>query len=150
MTSDRVHRVTITLQGVGARRVVDVPDTDTVDDVHRVVQAAMGWSGTRPHTWVVDDRELDEADRREWLVGALVGRTAEYRYGGGWVHAVRVAPGRRPSALPYPLLLSAERSCPPEEYGSPAALPPDLDLDRAHLKAATARVAALQRGGTRS
>lgn len=144
MASDRVHRVTITLEGVGTRRVVDVPDTDTVDDVHRVVQAAMGWSGARPHGWLVDDRELEPVEQRQWLVGALVGRRAAYRYGRGWVHRIQVAPGRRPSALPYPLLLSAEHACPPEEYDGPDAVPPDLDLSRTGLKEAAQRVADLR------
>jgi hypothetical protein len=140
----RVHRVTVVLDGVGTRRVIDVPDTFTLADLHDVVVAAMGWSGARAHRWLVDGDTLDDAREATWLAGALVGRPARYVYGEGWTHTVSVAPGRRPSALPYPLLLSAELACPPEDYDGPAALPADLDLSRAGLRSATERVAALQ------
>jgi hypothetical protein len=155
MRADRVHRVTVALDDCPTRRVVDVADTTTLAGLHRVVLAAMGWSGAGSHAWFVDGRHVDAEAESTWLTGALVGRRAAYRYGEMWEHSVHVAPGQRPSALPYPMLLAAEAACPPEECPGPAAyrravtgvgdwrLPDGFDPDRASLRAAAARVAAV-------
>jgi hypothetical protein len=142
--SSRVHRVTITVPGTTARRVVDVPDTATLADLDAVIRAALGWAGTRPHTWSVDGQSPPEEAEDSWLVGALVGRRARYRYGPAWWHDVLVAPGHRPSALPYPLLLAADGAAPPEDGPGPEGYVAPHP-DRPGLKEATERVAALQR-----
>ena len=159
MRPDRVHRVTVTLDGCATRRVFDVADTTTLLELHRVLEASMGWSGEQPHEWWVDDRRLGGTAEAEWLAGALVGRRACYRYGTAWQHTIHVAPGQRPSALPYPLLLAAEAARPPETLDGPeayrralagedlGALPAGFDPARAELRAASARVAALQPRG---
>ena len=159
MRPDRVHRVTVALDGCETRRVIDVADTTTLLGLHRVLEASMGWSGEQPHEWWVDDRHLGCTAEAEWLTGALVGRRAAYRYGTAWHHTIHVAPGQRPSALPFPLLLAAEAACPPEAFDGPdayrralsgedpGALPAGFDPARAELRTASSRVAALQHRG---
>lgn len=115
-------------------RVVQVPLTIPLDKLHQVIQAAMGWTDSHLHEFVIngarygvndphgfdDDRVVEE--RGVTLRDALstAARTFDYVYdfGDNWHHAITVEsvgpllPG--PTGL---VCLAGERACPPEDVG---------------------------------
>ncbi|MEE2035264.1 plasmid pRiA4b ORF-3 family protein [Rhodococcus chondri] len=120
-------------------RCVVVPSTTMLDELHDVVQDAMGWVDSHLHEWrtaadasapaaerygmrlVVDegDHPIDacESDVRIDEVLAERGDTLyyEYDFGDRWEHRVVLA--HVVDAVPTPLCLDGERACPPEDCG---------------------------------
>ena len=111
------------------RRVL-VPADMRLDRLHDVIQAAMGWSDSQPHTFSSSaadygpaDPERDHLDERDATIGELLGEPGEgisYAYGPGR-HAVvleELLP-HDPAEL-YPACLSGAGRCPPERDRPPA------------------------------
>jgi hypothetical protein len=133
---NRVYQLEITLQDVQPfiRRRVRLEGDTTLAQLHRIVQAAMGWEDR--HLWrfqlggVEYGKPLDVAWDRDIVDAAGVRLCAiaragdvllyEYDFGDSWQHRIRVervldaAPG---AALP--LCVAATRACPPEDCGGP-------------------------------
>jgi hypothetical protein len=120
--------LTVTLRDVDPpvwRRLV-VPERTTLRDLHRLIQAAMGWQDS--HLWMFeldgrsygDVEDIDDlGDPRAVTVGSLLGGTVfryDYDFGDGWEHDVRVE-GRRTAETPT--CLAGARACPPEDSGGP-------------------------------
>lgn len=118
-------------------RVVVVPETITLNHLHHVIQAAMGWSGGHLHEFIIGGRHYGTPDPDGWDRSAVtsekgvallkvLGRgkrlTYLYDFGDGWEHTVAV--GRRvpppPTQKRAPVLcLAGENACPPEDVGGP-------------------------------
>lgn len=111
-------------------RVVDVPATSTLPELHDLLQAALGWTDSHLHEFLTDDARYAVPDD-EWDLGdlgpALRDETAtrlrelparfRYRYdfGDGWEHDVEVlGPGAEQPGCRY-----GEGNCPPEDCGGP-------------------------------
>jgi hypothetical protein len=132
----RVFQLKITLDEVRPavwRRVL-VPEDIRLTELHRIIQAAMGWEDY--HLWRFQiggeefgtDFEGDEVDPDHDAARTHLDRIAspgdvllyEYDFGDGWEHRVRVEkalpaePGRR-----YPVCVEGARACPPEDCGGP-------------------------------
>lgn len=115
-------------------RRVEVPVTIRLDDLHFVLQIAIGWQNCHPFelrigdaAWGLVDRDDPEHSplpaERATLADLLQhGRTFRYDYvfGEDWAHTVEleaIAP-----AMPdvgYPRLLDAQGRCPPADIGGP-------------------------------
>jgi hypothetical protein len=136
-----IARLKITLDEIKPRiwRQIEVPLGIRLDELHLVIQEAMGWENAHLYefraggsSWGIADEELgvDYGDgplpAKRATLGELVGgagkKTFKYLYdfGDGWEHSIRVE--RLIAADPdsrYPRLLAAKRGCPPEDCGGP-------------------------------
>ena len=104
----------------------------TLADLHRIIQAAMGWSGYHLHQFIVGQTYYGEPhpdygsemrDERRIKLNQIVSREGakfryEYDFGDSWLHQVLVEkilppePGQH-----YPLCIKGSRACPPEDVG---------------------------------
>ena len=115
-------------------RHVEVPLAMRLDDLHFVLQIAIGWQNCHPFEFRIGDTAWGLVDRdaetnplpAEGATLADVvarGRTFTYGYvfGEDWQHTVEIeavvtaAPGAT-----YPRLISAQGRCPPADIGGPA------------------------------
>lgn len=132
-----VYQLKIVLVGVRPQiwRRVQVPADIRLDDLHLVLQAAMGWTNSHLHSFTFGERrytmlyeegdleELEMEDEQEMCLSALITepkQTFEYDYdfGDNWQHLVRlekIVPAD--PSVKYPLCLDGQRACPPEDCG---------------------------------
>ena len=117
------------------RRIL-VNASSTFEDLHGVLQLAMGWEDYHLHEFHVgdlrvgidddeDDDEVPLTDEATVAIGDLVGVgghfTYEYDFGDGWVHDLDVeAADEVPLALERAVCVGGERACPPEDSGGVA------------------------------
>ena len=106
--------------------------------LHDIIQMVMGWKDCHLHEFAIGDQvytarypELDDFDerktrdeKRSYLREVLGGEGSRfvYRYdfGDGWRHNLKVLKVSQPEeGVRYPVCLSGERSCPPEDVGGP-------------------------------
>jgi len=106
-------------------RVIDVPTTITLDELHNVLQVTVGWTDSHLHqfrtgakTYGVPDEECDddELDERGVRLTELPARFVyAYDFGDGWEHDVEVVG----SGGEGPGCVDGEGACPPEDCGGP-------------------------------
>jgi hypothetical protein len=133
---DPVLQMRVTLAGVDGPpvwRQVVIPAGYTLDRVHGVMQAAMGWQNSHLHMFRIAGREYGPAysgdelgtlDEKQFRIGDLVktGDLAgyEYDFGDGWEHELAVeASAAADAAAEYPECTGGEGACPPEDCGGP-------------------------------
>ena len=136
---DPVLQIRVTLADVDRPpvwRQVMIPAGYTLDRVHDVIQAAMGWQDSHLHIFRIADREygpaylgdeLETLDERQFRIGDLMktGDVAgyEYDFGDGWEHELAVeADAAADVASVYPKCIGGEGACPPEDCGGPGGL----------------------------
>jgi hypothetical protein len=129
---DPVLQVRVTLMDVDDppvwRRVI-VPAAYSLDRLHAVIQAAMGWEDCHLHAFRVGkvsygpadpDDELGYLDERKFRLGELRARRISYEYdfGDSWDHEL-VIEARTTAAdgAHYPVCVAGEGACPPEDCG---------------------------------
>jgi hypothetical protein len=115
-------------------RRIQVPGEITLDELHHVVQLAMGWTDSHLHEFDVNgvqygqhdpDWDLhevnDEAKAKLFrLVGSGDRLTYSYDFGDGWTHTLTVEKVVEPEpGVGYPRCVSGRRACPPEDVGGP-------------------------------
>lgn len=116
-------------------RQLEVPTSATLEALHDMVQAAMGWSGT--HLWELeiagrtyglpddDDDGFDEpvTDAGSTTLGDILEprkTSIDYRYdfGDDWAFRLTLtAPRARDAGTTYPHYVGGERNAPPEDCG---------------------------------
>jgi hypothetical protein len=114
-------------------REVEIPTSITVDLLHAIVQAAMGWQDE--HLWeLVIARQLYGPQSDEWGMNQAVDASTVrlrdvlaprrtridymYDFGDSWCHQLVVDKKRKGQVgLAYPRLVGGERACPPEDCG---------------------------------
>ncbi len=132
-----VYQVKVTLSGIRPpiwRRLLVSPEL-TFQDLHRIIQIAMGWRASHLHLFQAADGRLtgdpaeDEDDMMGFLdetslsVGSVLKREGqaikyEYDFGDSWEHQIRlekVLPAGQEGQLPR--CIKAARQCPPEDVG---------------------------------
>lgn len=135
------HQLRIVLRGTKPaiwRRVLVSPSM-TLDDLHRLLQAVMGWEDCHLHMFVKGRRRFSvpspwdddfrmpgtprDLDEREYEIGRVLTHekdwmTYEYDFGDSWHHRVTLQ-----KILPYdpavrlPACIGGKRRCPPENCG---------------------------------
>jgi hypothetical protein len=120
-------RLRVTLREVAPQvlRVIDVPASSTLPELHELFQVALGWTDSHLHQFVAgdirygaphaefDDDQVDEAAGR---LRDLPDRFVYlYDFGDGWTHDVELlGPGAGQPGCVY-----GEGACPPEDCGGP-------------------------------
>ncbi|MGB6539027.1 MAG: plasmid pRiA4b ORF-3 family protein [Xanthobacteraceae bacterium] len=133
--ADEIARLSVEIDDVTPRvvRLIEVPIDIRLDDLHFVLQVAIGWQNGHPfefcigdRVWGPQDRDLDKrpspAERATLADVLALGNTFKYDYvlGEDWEHTVRLQ--ARETARPglrYPNLVAAEGRCPPADIGGP-------------------------------
>jgi len=143
-----IYRLKITLMETQPSiwRWVEVQSNMSLAALHQIIQIAMGW--TQSHLWefLINDKSYsdptfyDDYDENESLDGrktALsqvlkdVGNKIDYVYDFGdyWLHEVVLERIDTPDPDgKYPLCISGERACPPEDCGSTMGFERFLDI----------------------
>jgi hypothetical protein len=130
-----IARLTVEIDDVTPRvaRCLDAPLDIRLDDLHFVLQIAIGWQNGHPFefrigdkVWGLPDREAESsptpADKATLAEILALGDSFKYDYvfGEDWQHTVTMQ--ARTKAAPdmhYPYLVSAEGRCPPADIGGP-------------------------------
>ena len=135
-------------------RIIQVPETYSLWDLHVALTDAMGWLDYHLHVFKVippgggkplrigipddDPFEGDEPIEPGWEVPITrhfthPGVTMQYDYdfGDGWEHGVTLeAIASREASTKYPLCLAGARACPPEDCGGPPGYENLLEIIR--------------------
>ena len=114
-------------------RQVQVPINITLGRLNRVIQAAMGWTDTHLHEFIIGDEhygvphEDDDflpypvhPEARARLDAVLFGRRHFdylYDFGDHWEHKLRIEKTLPPALLAHPICVGGENACPPEDVG---------------------------------
>lgn len=132
LSTVRTRRLRVTLCNVepAVVRVLDVPASALLPEVHDLLQAALGWTDSHLHQFVTETArygvpDLDgfeddgegELDARGVPLRELLPRFRYlYDFGDGWEHEVELlgSGGERPGCV------SGEGACPPEDVGGPS------------------------------
>ena len=128
-SANEIYQIKITLLWTEIWRCLLVPSDLTLDLLHYVLQAAMGWENDHLHEFRVGQHSYGEPDIEDMMdegevqlnqVLRRVGSKVEYTYdfGDNWEHSI-VLEKRLPidPKLTYPLCIAGERACPPEDCG---------------------------------
>jgi hypothetical protein len=138
-------RLQVVLRSVqpAVARVIDVPASATLPELHELLQAAIGWTDSHLHQFVtpqatygmeIPGQEVWPEDQRDETGARLADLGTEFEYlydfGDGWTHHVEVL-GRGGSA---PGCVDGHGACPPEDCGGPGGYAELLDVlaDPAH------------------
>ncbi len=130
-----IARLAVEIDDVMPRvaRVVEVPIDIRLDDLHFVLQIAIGWQNGHPFefrigdsVWGLPDRDAEETiapAEQATLCDILThgdSFTYDYVFGEDWQHTVSLL-ARAPAepGVRYPSLVSAEGRCPPADIGGP-------------------------------
>jgi hypothetical protein len=115
-------------------RRVEVPVTIRLDDLHFVLQIALGWQNCHPFEFRVGETAWGLLDRDDPESSPLSAETAtladvlvlgntfryDYVYGEDWEHTVAFeGTAAAAPATDYPRLVSAQGRCPPADIGGP-------------------------------
>lgn len=116
-------------------RIVAVPLGVRLDDLHAIIQAAMGWTDThlwmfqaKGMSWGIPDPDYpdDTIHAGRTLLLDMVADIGTYRFkyvydfGDRWTHTIKVTkPMPAAPGVAYPLLLHAVGHCPREDCGGP-------------------------------
>lgn len=109
-----------------------VPGETTLADLHRAIQAAMGWEDYHLHTFDIagrqygDPRAVDDVadETRVTLNGLIKSGVTRFAYiydfGDNWDHALVIEKSLPAvEALSRPVCTAGKRKCPPEDCGGP-------------------------------
>jgi Plasmid pRiA4b ORF-3-like protein len=100
-----------------------------LDQLHEILQAALGWENYHMHVFSfgeeefgVRDPELGHADERQVTLGELTDIGVRFRYtydfGDDWEHEILVEELLDPDPdVHYPTLVASKGACPPEDCG---------------------------------
>jgi hypothetical protein len=133
-TSDQVYQLRIQLRGISPpiwRRVVVSSDA-TIQDLHTVIQATMGWENIHLHRFLIRGHWYDVPD--QYAVAFLAGPSEltlsefrfyeyerfvyEYDFYSEWIHDIRVEKMLPAERFPdVPICLGGRGACPLEDTG---------------------------------
>ena len=130
-----VFEVTVTLMDVEpeVNRVLLIPSDADLEDMHWIIQGAMGWDNDHLYmfSWgkfrwnpydAQDGDIFSEETTVEEVLAEIRGRRFKYRYDFGdcWDHLIRIGRKRKPVVGEfYPQLIEVTGKCPPEDVGGP-------------------------------
>jgi len=137
-TLPEIYQIKVTLRGTRPpiwRRLL-VPSELTLEQLHGVVQAAMGWDDSHLHEFRIGSQKFGKPDPSErWLgrsvtlserttrLSAVIGRIGAkavytYDFGDSWQHELVLEKVLVPEpGQPYPTCIDGQRQGPPEDCG---------------------------------
>lgn len=140
----RVVTLKVTLQGVKPAiwRRLEIPADISLHGLHLCLQAAVGWSDSHLHSFMVDvfdfgppslHGELEDLDSRKQPLAELEGKVQAFEYtydfGDDWQHTIKIESWSPAEAgVTYPRCIGGANACPPEDCGGDEGY---LDLLRA-------------------
>lgn len=135
-----IYQFKITLAGIKPAiwRRIQMIATSTFEDLHFVIQQAMGWDNSHLHQFTItnpktgakdtigsneyleDEDVIDESKQKLSSYFSLENKKAfyEYDFGDGWEHTLlleKILPFEEGEK--YPFCLTGARACPPEDCG---------------------------------
>ena len=136
---ETIARLAVTIEDVepAVIRRLEVPLELRLDQLHQVLQAAMGWTDSHLYEirvgetgWGIPDPDRDfgdgPLDARKTRLREVIEETGArhltylYDFGDGWDHTIRIEwIGEADATAAYPRLLEASGRCPPEDVGGP-------------------------------
>jgi Plasmid pRiA4b ORF-3-like protein len=97
-------------------RQLEVDGQVSLDQLHVVLQEAMGWEGGHLHEFRTERKGSKRLDQAVRVPGDQL--AYEYDFGDGWRHVLTVEEVRlREPAEPVAVVLDGGRACPPEDVG---------------------------------
>jgi hypothetical protein len=129
---DAIAQLKVTLMGVKPpvwRRLL-IPANIRLDQLHDVIQAAMGWEDYHLHAFSAAGidygppiPDLDHRDERATTLAHLIGEPGDrmryaYDFGDGWEHEIlveKLLTGE--TGMRYPACIGGKSRCPPEDCG---------------------------------
>lgn len=117
-TNGRMLRMRVELQGSEPLiwRQVEVDGQVSLEQLHVVLQEAMGWEGGHLHEFRTERKRSKRLDQAVRVPGDQL--AYEYDFGDGWYHVLTVEEVRvRESSEPVAVVLDGGRACPPEDVG---------------------------------
>ena len=130
----QVYQIKVTLDGSKPpiwRRILVRSDI-TLAELHRIIQAVMGWADYHLHQFIVGrtyygqphpDYDLEMRDESQVKLSHIVsGEKLKFRYeydfGDSWLHNLLVEKVLPPEpGQQYPVCIKGKRACPPEDVG---------------------------------
>lgn len=127
-------------------RRVEVTDDLSFWQLHRVIQAAMGWEDYHMHEFKVGDKRIGSKTPDDFMgfgepiisersarLGTVLESHRKFRYwydfGDDWWHTITVEKRLPPDPqAPAAVLVDGERACPPEDCGGPWGYADLLDI----------------------
>lgn len=113
-----------------------MPSDFPLEDLHIIIQIAMGWSNSHLHQFIKNDKfytqkmsgddlwdELENIDYQDLTISDLLSRKGskmdyEYDFGDGWLHEITVEAVRLDDgSTKCPICLDGKMNCPPEDCG---------------------------------
>jgi len=131
-----IYQLKITLKYIRPPiwRRIEVPADITLDELHLILQAVMGWTNSHLHQFKVgktyygapsidEFSDLNLKDESKAHLHKILSKPRqkliyEYDFGDGWEHEIlleKIHP--RDSTVGYPRCLGGARACPPEDCG---------------------------------
>ncbi len=137
MTDTKVYQLKIQLSGVSKPpvwRQVTLLSTYTLNDLHKIIQGAMGWFNCHLHQFNIGGRyystpfpgddEFDAEDSRKVSLAAIfqdrikMNINYEYDFGDSWLHTISLESVEEwDKKAVYPKLTAGKAACPPEDCG---------------------------------
>ena len=129
-----IYQIKVTLEGSKPpiwRRILLRSDV-TLAELHRLIQAAMGWWDYHLHQFIVGQTYFGEPhpdygfemhdEKRVKLDQIVTGEKFKFRYeydfGDSWLHNLLVEKVLPPEPdQPYPMCIKGKGACPPEDVG---------------------------------
>ena len=132
--NESVYQIKVTLRESKPpiwRRLL-VSDSTTLYTLHKIIQAAMGWTDSHLHQFIIegeyfsipsseDSRPIK--DERRYRLNQITSSDNskfiyEYDFGDSWEHEILVEKNQSPEAgIKYPMCIKGKRACPPEDIG---------------------------------
>lgn len=128
-------KVTLTQTTPPIWRRVQVPRGTSLENLHWVIQLAMGWTNSHMHQFKVGktyygtsypdgfDGATETKDERKVTIGEVLSKPKatlayEYDFGDSWEHEIVLEKVLTPEqGVRYPVCVDGKRSCPPEDCG---------------------------------
>lgn len=130
----KVFEFTITLLNthpIISRKVL-VHDFIELNDLHMVIQMAMGWENRHLYVFEIDKKTYSDSESSFEMKNTLdtegvelsdaLGKTKNFKYiydfGDDWVHEIKISNIlEHDPRLSYPVCIGGENACPPEDCG---------------------------------
>jgi hypothetical protein len=132
----RIYQLKITLKYIRPPiwRRIEVPGDVTLDELHLILQAIMGWTNSHLHQFKVgriyygepsidEFSDLNLKDESKARLNKVLSKPKqkmiyEYDFGDGWEHEILLEKVFQPDpGVRYPRLIGGARACPPEDCG---------------------------------